>query len=230
VLAGVVPTSRGWLTASAKLQGTTLSPEGAQIFGSILEVIDFKPAYQIIAMFCPIGLLDDPTVGGRTCDREARRLLGWPRSGAVVSPPVRAALGARSYEEAAVANGGHLSIVTWQRMKRLAELDANVAPYWQRTVFEVHPELTFFQLNEDMPVRYSKHSAAGWEERHALLQARLPGLERVLQPVGQGISKPQLIDAAACLWAARRIAARGVNRLPEDPEWDSMGLRMELIR
>jgi predicted RNase H-like nuclease len=29
---------------------------------------------------------------------------------------------------------------------------------------------------------------------------------------------------------ARRIAARAVERLPEDPEWDEAGVRMELLR
>jgi predicted RNase H-like nuclease len=29
---------------------------------------------------------------------------------------------------------------------------------------------------------------------------------------------------------ARRIAARAVDRIPEDPEWDEQGIRMELLR
>lgn len=32
------------------------------------------------------------------------------------------------------------------------------------------------------------------------------------------------------LWTARRIAARAVSRLPENPEWNEDGLRMELVR
>ena len=38
-----------------------------------------------------------------------------------------------------------------------------------------------------------------------------------------------LIDAAACMWTARRIFAKIGLRIPEDPEWDSEGLRMEII-
>jgi len=229
-LAGVVPCPRGWLTASAKLQGITLSPEEPQVFARFLDVIDYKPAYQVIALFAPIGLLDHPSPGGRHCDRDARRLLGWPRSGAIVSPPIRPALGATSYEEAAAANGGKMSIVTWQLVRKVAEVDANIAPNWQRTVFEVHPELTLFQLNENQPVRFSKHSQAGGEERCDLLKAKLNGVERILDAELRGISRVQLIDAAACLWASSRIMSRAVSRLPEDPEWDSMGLRMELVR
>jgi predicted RNase H-like nuclease len=229
-LAGVVPCSRGWLAASAKLQGITLSPEDPQVFTSLLDLLDYKPAFQVIALFSPIGLLDEPSPGGRHCDRDARRLLGWPRSGAIVSPPVRRAVNCTSYEEAAAANGGHMSIVTWQLLKKVAEVDANIAPYWQRTVFEVHPELTFYQLNDDHPVRYSKHKVAGAEERRNLLRVKLHGVGRIFDAKLPKISQAQLIDAAACLWAARRIVSRAVNRLPEDPEWDGMGLRMEVVR
>ncbi len=115
-------------------------------------------------------------------------------------------------------------------MAKIAEVDAAIAPYWQRTVFEVHPELTFFQLNEDRPVVFSKRTLPGMEERRRLLSARVPGVERTLDAHLAGISPPQLLDAAACLWTARRILSRAVARLPVDPEWDGMGLRMEIVR
>ena len=70
-----------------------------------------------------------------------------------------------------------LSAVSRRLITRFAEVDENVQPYWQRTVFEVHPELSFFQLNEDRPLRYSKHRQVGVAERTALLKARLPGVE-----------------------------------------------------
>lgn len=230
VVAGAVPCARGWLAATAKLQGITLSPEEPQIFPTLVELLDYKPAYEVIALFAPIGLLEAAGAGGRACDREARRILRWPRSAAVMSAPTRGSLGFAKFEEAAAANDGHLSIVAWQLMKKVAEVDANMAPYWQRTVFEVHPELTFFQLNDDQPVRYSKHTLVGESERRALLTAKLQGIERILDARLRGISRAQLVDAAACLWTARRIVSRAITRLPEDPVWDGMGLRMEIVR
>lgn len=229
-LAGAVPYANGWLVASAKLQGITMSPEEPQVFSKIVDVLDYKPAYQIVALFAPIGLLDESAPGGRHCDRDARRLLGRPRSSAIVSAPARPVLTCANFAEATKANGGHLNPVSWRQMRRIAEVDANLAPYWQRTVFEVHPELSFFQLNSDRPVRFSKHARAGIEERISLLQDRFPGVERVLDARVAGVKKPQLIDAAACLWTARRIVSRAVSRLPEDPEWDGLGLRMEIVR
>ena len=229
-LAGVVPCHGGWLAAAAKLQGITLSPEPPQVFASILDVVDYKPAYQVIALFAPIGLLDKFSKGGRTCDREARRVLQWPRSGAILSAPARSVLVCRTLGEARDASGGRLSPVTWRQWRRFAEVDAHVAPYWQRNVFEVHPELAFFQLNDDKPVRYSKHTRVGQDERRGLLTPRFPGVERILDARVGRVSRAQLLDAAACLWTARRITSRAVQRLPEDPEWDSLGLRMEIVR
>jgi predicted RNase H-like nuclease len=46
----------------------------------------------------------------------------------------------------------------------------------------------------------------------------------------RGARRHHIVDAAACLWTARRIAGRAVNRVPEDPEWDDIGLRMEIVR
>jgi predicted RNase H-like nuclease len=229
-LAGVVPCPVGWLVASAKLQGITIAPEDPQVFGTIRDVLDYKPAFQVVALSMPVGLLDSPVALGRQCDRDARRLLGSPRASAIVSTPARVALNATTYSEAADANGGRLSVVAWTHLKRMAEVDSEMAPYWQRTVFEVHPELSFFQLNDDHALRFSKRSVAGRHERETLLRARIPGIERVLDTRLKRVSAAHLIDAAACLWTARRIKSRAVNRVPEDPEWDSKGLRMEIVR
>src|SRR5580658_1626928 len=229
-LAGVVPCPKGWLMASAELQGITMAPEAPQVVSTFLEVLDYKPAFQVVALFSPVGLLDDPTARGRTCDREARRLLGPPRAGAVLSAPVRGAIECQSYREAKEANGGRRSAIGWCLLKRTAEVHEQMAPYWQRTIFEVHPELSFFQLNGDKPVRFSKHTRAGRDERRALLDGRMPGVERIIGEKVRGVSQAHLLDAAACLWTARRVIARGVVHLPEHPEWDSEGLRMEFVQ
>jgi predicted RNase H-like nuclease len=229
-LAGVVPCPRGWLAATSKLQGITMAPEEPQVFSTFIEVLDWKPAFQVIALFAPIGLLEEPKPLGRTCDRLARGLLGPRRGAAVASAPTRPALDCATFAEAARASGGHLSPVRWRQLKRIAEVDKAIAPYWQRTVFEVHPELSFFQLNGDAPVRFPKHTERGTEERRTLLADHLPGVERVVDATVPGVSPAHLLDAAACLWTARRIISRAIARLPADPEWDGAGLRMELIR
>lgn len=229
-LAGIVPCPVGWLAATAKLQGITMSPEEPKVLKTFVEVLDYKPAFTVIALFTPIGLLDEPTTGGRLCDREARRLLGRPRSSAIVSPPLRRSLASETFEEAASVNGGHLGAIAWRLLPRTAEVEREMAPYWQRTVFEVHPELTFFQLNADQAVKFPKNTEAGRAERRDLLVRRFQGVERILDTRVRRVTQSHLIDAAACLWTARRIISRAVSRLPEDPVWDGEGLRMELLR
>jgi len=216
--------------ASAKLQGITMSPEEPQLLRTFLEVLDYKPAFQVVALFSPVGLLDEPDPRGRICDRQARALLGSPRSSAVLPAPARAVLRSRSYAEARSANGGRLSVVGWRMLRKIAEVHEQMAPYWQRSIFEAHPELSFFQLNDDQPVRFSKHSYAGRAERRALLYGRMPGVERIIDGRITGVSEAHLLDAAACLWTARRVVSRGIVHLPEDPEWDSEGLRIEIVR
>lgn len=226
LLAGVEPCSGGWLVAGARLQGITLTPTEPEVLRSFVDVLDAKPAYTIISLHAPMGLLESAVPGGRSCDRAARRLLGFPRAGAIVSPPTRA--------ELADLNGRHtrygIGSMSKVRLRRIAEIDAEMQPYWQRTVFEVNPELGFFTLNADHTLRFGKRTHSGQRERRALFEGKLAGIERILDARLRGVSRWQLLDAAADLWTARRIAARAIARLPEDPEWDEHGLRMELIR
>jgi predicted RNase H-like nuclease len=112
----------------------------------------------------------------------------------------------------------------------IAEVDEQMEPYRQRSVYAVHPELSFYQLNEDVPPKHSKASAAGIRERRELLLRRLNGMERVLDSDIPGATQSNVLDAAVSLWTARRIIAKAATRLPIDPEWDDNGLRMEWVR
>ena len=224
IVAGVTPCAPGWLVASAKLHGATFAPEAPRVLGSFAEVLDERPSFSVIALNAPVGYIDDVHEGGRTCDRMARALLGR-RGSTIHNAPTRASL----QEEADVADDG-LDAVTNVLLHRYREVAAEMAPYRQRTVFEVHPELSFFQINSDVPLRWSKKTEAGMEERIALLKMRVPGSERLLEAELDDVPMSHLLDVAAILWTARRIFARAGTRLPSDPEWDEQGLRMEFVR
>jgi predicted RNase H-like nuclease len=221
-LAGVEPCPGGWLVVPGKLQGVSLFPEPPQVVPTLTDVLDTRPSYEIIALHAPIGLPGERSRGGRACDRQARKLLGTRRGAAVTAPPTRSDV----YD----ASGDGLSAVVRAQLARIREVQRDVASYHQRTVYEVHPELGFFQLNDDAPLRYGKRTHLGIDERLALLTARMPGIERVLNNVPAGVRLPTLLDACVDLWTARRIAARAVSRLPDVPEWNEDGLRMELVR
>jgi len=230
LLAGVVPTPAGWLVAAGKLIGVQVYPEEPRIEKTFRDVIDHIPQYKIIAVTVPIGLPTEPQQGGRSADREARALIGFPHAGAIGSTPTRAALAEKDYETAREVNGGLLDVITWQMFPRIREVDSEMQPYLQRQVYEVHPELSFYQLAEDEVLKHRKDSKRGQEERQSLLRRRMPGSERILDAELPRVRLTHLTDAAVTLWTARRIVARAVSRLPEDPEWDDNGLRMEIVR
>ena len=209
--------------------GTVLAPLPAEVLSTFVEVMDVKPRHDVVAVHIPIGLPDVPAKGGRLCDREARRLLGWPRSGAISSPPVRSTLGAKTFERAYELNGG-LSPVTWQLLKKVAEVEADFGPYLQRQIYEVHPELSFYELNDGVPMRHRKETVEGRAERRQLLIQKLPVVRAALETKVKAADEPRLLDACADLWTARRIAAKAAGRVPEDAPWDSKGLRMQIYR
>src|SRR4051812_12317586 len=229
LLAGVVPCPAGWLVASGKLVGIQIHPEPPRVAASFREIVDNIPQYRVIAVTLPIGLPTRVRRGGRKADQEARQILGFPHSGAIGSTPTRSALRKDDYEAARKANGGLLDVVTWQQFKKIRELDEEMQPYLQRQVYEVRPELSFFQLNENVPMKHTKDSVRGRREREELLRRRMPGSERILDAELPRVRLTHLIDAAATLWTARRVVTKAVTRLPEDPEWDDAGLRMEIM-
>jgi predicted RNase H-like nuclease len=224
IVAGVTPCAPGWLVASAKLHGSTFAPEAPRVIASFPEVLDERPGFSAIALNAPVGYVDGTQAGGRTCDRMARALLGR-RGSTVHNAPSRGAV----QEDSPIIDDG-IDAITNVLLRRFHEVAAEMAPYRQRTVFEVHPELSFFQLNSDVPLRWSKKSEAGMEERRVLLRKKVPGSERILEAELEGVPMSHLLDAAAILWTARRIFARAGTRLPTEPEWDQQGLRMELVR
>jgi predicted RNase H-like nuclease len=223
VVAGVTPCGNGWLVASAKLHGTIFAPEAPSRLETFIDVIDQRPSYSVIAVDAPIGYLDKTVAGGRSCDREARALLGR-RGSSIKSAPVR--VDGNDIE----LLPENLDAVTSTLLPRYREVAAEMAPYRQRTVYEVHSDLSFFQLNGDVPMRWSKQSEKGVAERRELLEQKVPGVSRVLEAEVPGASLSHLLDAAVFLWTARRIFAHAGVRIPQDPEWDDQGLRMEILR
>jgi len=231
MIAGVTPCAGGWLVFGAKLQGVTVLAEDPFVLKTLEEVIDYRPSYSVVALDAPIGLPEEPGLGGiRACDRDAREMLGWPRRVGVDPVPSRKTLQAESLEEAQAIEPW-ITPMEFRRFRWIREVDGEIQPYRQRTVYSCNPELTFYLLNGDKPMRFAKTTPAGFDERMILLQMKFPGLEKMVRfTKTRGASSLNKLDAAAILWSARRIAGKVVTRLSQDPEWDDSGLRMELVR
>jgi predicted RNase H-like nuclease len=224
LVAGVTPCRGGWLVAAAKLQGTIFSPEDPIRIETFVDVVDTRPGYSSIALNAPIGGLEEATVGGRACDREARLLLGR-RGSAVKSAPIHV-----DSPDGTELLPDNIDAITRTLLPRYREVAREMAPFRQRTIYEVNADLSFFQLNEDVPMRWSKYSEKGIAERRSLVETKLPGSLRIIDAEVPGATPSHLLDAAAILWTARRIFAKAAIRIPSDPEWDEQGLRMELLR
>lgn len=224
LVAGVTPCGPSWLVAPAKLQGTIFAPEEPQLISPFSEVLDQRPTFAVIALNAPVGYLDESAAGGRTCDREARALLGPKRGSSIQSAPVRSPTNDLEFLP------DHLDAISMTLLPRYREVAGEMAPFRQRTVYEVHSDMSFFQLNDGSPMQFPKHTEKGLNERRELLEAKFPGATRILSSELPGVSQAHLLDVAVFVWTARRIFARAAVRIPQDPEWDEQGLRMEIVR
>jgi predicted RNase H-like nuclease len=190
---------------------------------------------RLILVDIPIGLRDGGS-DGRLCDLEARRLLG--RRGSTVFPaPCRAAVYARSYEEASRINeemtARRLSRQTWGIVHKIREVEALLEADGDTRfrVRESHPEICFWAL-AGRPMKHSKKTEEGFRERLEVLDKIRPGsIEIVRKSMGKRKRvgfRDDLVDALA-LAVAASFAACSLATLPAVPEVDSKGLRMEMV-
>lgn len=230
-VAGVDGCRAGWAVV---LQQVASGAVRTRLVPSFDEVLALPEAPSIIGIDMVIGLPDQAAKGGRACDRAARALLGWPRSSSVFSPPVRAALGASSYQDALAINRASsevtlgFSIEAYNLFPKLREVDAQMTPARQKRICEVHPELSFRAMNGGEAVVAGKRTAEGRAQRLALLAAQ--GFDEVDLALAaqRGVQRDDLVDAYAACWSARRIQGGRAVCLPDAPERDARGLRMEI--
>ena len=229
-LAGVVPCPGGWLVQPARLFTATIVPEEPFVLPTITDVIDYRPTFLYLVIDAPIGLPDSPFGGFRQCDLDARDLLGWPRRLSIPRVPSREALYATNMQKAQAAEPW-LTPLAYRRFRWLREVDTEIQAYHQRRIFSGNPDLSVLLVNEDRPASTSSFWSDGPAERLALFQDRLPGLRALsMASPPPGSSIRHVLNAAALLWTARRIAGRAITRLPQDPEWDDQGRRIEIVR
>ena len=185
----------------------------------------------------PIGL---PNGGeGRLCDNEARRKLAPHRTSSVFPVPVRSALTAETYEEANEKNrrasGKGLPRQTYAILPKIREVDSLLrkSARARRAVREAHPEICFWALAGGRPMRHSKKTGRGFDERLALLERFLPSAVRCFGHIRTGyrcwdLADDDILDAMAV--AITASADRGALRtLPELSVEDSCGLPMEMV-
>lgn len=119
-------------------------------------------------------------------------------------------------------------------MPKIREVDELMSPQMQRYVREVHPEVTFVQLNRG-PLSYSKKDVRGRAERiRLLLTAGLdisePSLAQQRARLGtRRLLVDDVIDALACLITASAIGRGESHCLGRIGQKDGKDLAMEIV-
>jgi predicted RNase H-like nuclease len=195
------------------------------------EILDLPERPAIITVDVPIGLPEVTLPGGRTCDQLARGLLG-PRRGSVFSPMGRICLQVGTRENASWIhkNQGGIGIGAhcWGLKGKLVEIDTLITPAKQGTVYEIHPEVTFREMNGEQPLTHHKKTTEGERQRiEVLMTISFP--EPFLAKLGtlRG-GRDDFLDACAALWTAQRIYRGIAKRLPDKSERDQRGLDMAI--
>jgi len=229
-IAGVTPCPGGWLVLPARVAGVTVVAEEAFVLQSLMEVLDYRPKFEFAGINAPSGLSDEPGSPYRPCDVEARELIGWPRLVGVYPVPSRAAIQATS-REAVLKLEPWMTRDDFRRLRWLREAAREIQPFHARSFYSANPDLSFYVMNGDQPLKTSPFHDDGRLQRLDLIRDKLPGIDEVVsRPPPGGAGTTHMLQAAAMLWTARRASGRAVSRLPADPTWDATGMRVELVR
>ncbi len=215
----------GWLAVERRGDGTV----DAQLLTDLASLLRRVRCGKVaaLAIDMPIGLLDQQP---RSCDVEARRLLG-PRRSSVFPAPVRDALAAEDYEDACrrsrSVSGKALSKQAFNLVPKIAEVDRLITPGDQDRVVEAHPECAFVRL-AGTPLESAKRTAEGQRLRERLLDGVDPALGRLVRAERERGALPILdvIDAAVLTVTADHVATGTERRLGTDI--DPRGLRAEI--
>jgi predicted RNase H-like nuclease len=228
----------GWVVARSdrKLAGIRF-----ELCENLENVLRARPAKGIIAVLdVPIGLSRQP----RDCDLAARQHLKHRRS-SVFRPPCRETCKFAAHSEgshdvrhraASALNkrimGRGISRQAFSIAQRIWEVDCCITPALQRRIREGHPELSFAVMRGSA-MRYNKRTPEGVRERLRYLRAAgVPqfNLVELRRQLGRGcVAVDDVLDAAAMLWTAWRVARGTAVRFPERPSApDARGLDMAI--
>jgi len=229
-IAGIVMCPQGWLIVPARVVNATVIIEDPMVVRSLIDVVDFRPKFDAVAINVPLGYPDTPNGPDGCFEDQARDLVGWPRRVGVRTVPSRAALNAATRAEA-------LEIEPWltrddfRRFRWLREASQMFQPFHQRAFFSANAELSYTLLNDNRPLKTSPFHQEGIIERMRLIRDKLPGADEIISRIPpEGAAQFHVMQATGLLWTARRAVGRAINRVPMDPDWDSNGLRVELVR
>jgi predicted RNase H-like nuclease len=234
-VAGVDGCRAGWIAVLMRVD----DPQAHRIATAprLAAIVDAPEQPAVIAVDMPVGLPERTEGSGRLPEQLIRPLLGQ-RQSSVFAIPSRRAVEAQDYGEAcaiAAATSDPSRKVSRQGFAifpRIREIDAllRARPDLMARVFEVHPELAFWALNDRNALHEPKKAKGtpygpGMALRRELLarSGLLPG-SLIQAPPPRGAAQDDLLDALAGLTVALDIARGGGQPFPDPPGRDAHGL------
>jgi len=238
--AGVDGCKAGWFVAIASAAKQVDRPfvqhiltlKNCFLAGSFTDVLSVTSDCNLVCVDIPVGLSDSKQ---RQCDLAAREILGKPRASSVFTAPIRPCLSANDYETASRISFKHsgkkLNKQSFFIMGKIRQVDDLMTPRLQTRVREVHPEISFWALNGKKPMRYGKRKLPGRNERIKLLSCVFPEAEAIVAKSckRREVAADDILDALVAAWTASQAVMGEVKTLPENPEINSKGLRMEIL-
>jgi len=236
IFCGIDGCHAGWIVVSCDSQ---LYFQPAELKKDIQEIRDYTRGAALTLIDIPIGLKNGKTPGRRACDVEARKILG-KRAFSVFPAPQREALKAETWEGANSINkticGKGLSKQTWGILKKIASVDSILIRdvSLQSRLRETHPEVCFWSLNNRQEMKDRKKSEQGLAERLKVLARLSRNANEFYNRIKsqykvKDVSSDDIVDAMAAALTASLSERYGIRTLPQTPELDSHGLRMEIV-
>lgn len=217
-----------------------------KVFKEFADLVDHYREALLVLVDIPIGL-PCPGPDPRDCDAEARKRLGSPRGSSVFRVPIRevaymvsdGASRDKADRRSRDLDSKGIGAQAFNIMGKIAEVDRALSSRANSTfptIREAHPEVCFWGLNGDSPMRMNKKRQGGITERQSVLQRLEPRTEAIYQStvnkyLRREVARDDIIDALVAAVTAKLSYQDGydLKTLPERPPKDSEGLPMEMV-
>jgi predicted RNase H-like nuclease len=177
-----------------------------------------------IGVDMPVVLSDEMP---READQLARKHLG-KKSSTIFSAPTPGMLKQTSYEKACQFSkerfGKAISIQSWYLFPKIRDVQL-ILNQDQTDIYEIHPELSFRELNGDNVILESKKKQEGHKIRRQLLERTFSNFDFDsirAQYLKKDVADDDILDALIVLWSTKRIASGEAKFLPTHPRKPNM--------